>query len=283
MLVCIGDATVDILTWPKGELREEIEEEATLKLSPGGQASNFSRFATELGLETTFFARVGNDILGKWLVGQLKTAGINCKISIGSGQTAKTVAIIFPDGGRTFLNAPGENVKLSLKDIDLKVIGKSKHMHIGGYWFLDALHGDLRKLFSHARKHGIQTSLSIGWDPKGWTSERRERLLELLDYVDMFFLNERELAKLTGETNYKQACKGLSASIVAVHRGSKGCFVKAGDKSIDTQAKPTSITNPVGSGDAFDAAFVHGMMKGLSIEETAQKATEFASQQLSES
>lgn len=271
MLTCIGDLTVDVITWPKGQITRETEQKAGILFCPGGQAANCARFAAEQKVETTFFARSGNDFLGNWIIKKLEDKGVNCRVK-QKGKTAVTTALV-SEGERTFLNDPGANTQLCMEDIDFEEIKNSEHVHVGGYWALDSLRNDLPELFSYARKNNVQSSLSIGWDPNGW--EKREELLELLELVDVFFLNEKEALALTEEKNLEKALEKMG-SLPVVHMGSKGCLVNG----TQVPAKKVEEKNPVGSGDAFNAAFIKHFMEGRTPEKSAEEAVKFASKQI---
>ena len=53
------------------------------------------------------------------------------------------------------------------------------------------------------------------------------------------------------------------APAVAVTRGERGCVVRIGDDRAECPGYPVKVADAVGAGDAFAAAFLHGIGAGL--------------------
>ncbi|MCD4739639.1 carbohydrate kinase family protein [archaeon] len=273
MLAAIGDITVDAITQPRDLIKIELEQTTDINFRIGGQTANFARFSSRLGTKTVLFGRVGKDFPGNWILKELKKQNVQCKVKQGK-KTAITIALV-QQGKRAFLNDPGENNLLSKKDINMTTLKKAEHVHIGGFWFMEKLWKDLPSILKKTKSN----SLSIGWDPKGWTPQRKRALWKTLENVDTLLLNERELLELTGIKHFEKASKSIPCDLL-MHRGSKGCYLKMPGISLRTPAKKIKTRNPVGSGDALDAAFIYWRMKGATPEKSVKKATDFAAKHL---
>ena len=58
--------------------------------------------------------------------------------------------------------------------------------------------------------------------------------------------------------------------------GGNGSIIKSIDESSFIDVPHILVSDTVGAGDAFTAVFISGILLGISLRETHQKATEFA-------
>ena len=62
------------------------------------------------------------------------------------------------------------------------------------------------------------------------------------------------------------------ASSVAITRGERGCEVRIGSDHAECPGYPVKVVDTVGAGDAFAAAFLHGLAAGWSAAQTGDFA-----------
>ena len=88
-----------------------------------------------------------------------------------------------------------------------------------------------------------------------WIEHHRDRLLELLGRVDLFFLNDEEARMLTGKNSLVAAGKAvreLGPQWVVLKRGEHGSMLFGGGNPFVLSAFPTtSVQDPTGAGDSF--------------------------------
>ena len=58
---------------------------------------------------------------------------------------------------------------------------------------------------------------------------------------------------------------GLGISIIAVKLGEKGCYVTDGKEEYFIEAFRVKVEDTTGAGDAFDAGFLYGLLKGKDL------------------
>ena len=91
-------------------------------------------------------------------------------------------------------------------------------------------------------------------------------------------LNDSEAEAICGHTrcSLKDFCESqarqFSLEAIAVTRGEKGCAVFCGDEYAEAPAVPVKVADTVGAGDAFAAAFLHGVVTGWSASRIADYA-----------
>ncbi len=93
-------------------------------------------------------------------------------------------------------------------------------------------------------------------------------VIELLELADVVKLNEEELCKVhkfTGlpseiEAFCREASKRYGWKAVCVTLGARGCAMLCGEEYIGAAGHTINVADPVGAGDAFAAAFLHGLI-----------------------
>jgi len=61
---------------------------------------------------------------------------------------------------------------------------------------------------------------------------------------------------------------------VCVTRGAGGCQLFAPSQQVDVAGRNVNVVDTVGSGDAFTAAFIHGLLQHWPLQSIAQFANE---------
>ncbi|RLG21062.1 hypothetical protein DRN74_03430 [Candidatus Micrarchaeota archaeon] len=283
-LLCVGDLNLDLVTEDIGDYPSpETQLSTKIRAQIGGEATNTAVVGTKIGLKTALIAPIAGDFAGKWLKTELGKLGLDRHLVRKRGKTAITMAIRLKKGDRAFITDNGVNELLSLKDIDKTLLLSSKHLFRGGYWHNKLLlNGGNTTLFKFEKQNNRQTSLGIGWNYRGWSDARRKQLFRALNYADVLFLNKRELLSLMGGRSISSACSKLMkfTKMVVVHLGAKGAYVCSRELSFKSPAVKLTVKNPVGSGDAFNAAFIKGLVNNWELRETAEYANRVAAEYL---
>lgn len=279
-LVCIGDAFCDVIASRIPALPKPNEQAATgIFFVRGGEAANTAAAAAMLGLRTAFVGKVGKDVFGDWLEGQLRSSGVDAFISRDPRKpTAVTLALSIGRDDRRFVSDPGANEDLSVDDVGLEILERATHVLRGGFWHTKKLLSKNRLLFKAAKERGCSTSVNMGWDYGGWTAKRRGFVYSCLPFLDFIFLNERELSALAKSPKVLRS-KGVKN--VVVHKGEKGCEIMGVKDRLSSPAFKVRTVNPVGAGDVFNAGFIYGSLKGWDFERTAEFANAAAALHIS--
>lgn len=103
---------------------------------------------------------------------------------------------------------------------------------------------------------------------------------DLLARADVVKLNEDELDalhKFTSlpraiESSCREGSKRYGWKAVAVTLGAQGCGVLSGNEYVEASGYAVNVADPVGAGDAFAAAFLHGLSSGWPVDKIAQFA-----------
>src|ERR1041385_8907630 len=97
-VLCAGVLVADIFVPPMPSLPEEGELRATddFLLATGGCAANVAVGLAKLGLQTTVTGRVGADVFGDFIIGDLQANGIDTSAIRRSETTVTSKTVVLP-------------------------------------------------------------------------------------------------------------------------------------------------------------------------------------------
>jgi len=278
--VCVGILVADIFSPPLPEppAPGQLVVVDNLLLDAGGCAINTGVSLTKLGASVALVGKVGDDLFGDFIIdlmGQkgLDTSGIRrSEVS----PTSKTMIIPVTGQDRRFIHAFGANAELAAADIDPDLVARAKVLYVGGYLGLPGLDQDgLAEILAFARAQGTQTVLDV-IVPSTTTYDAEDVLGRVLPHTDVFLPNDIESSLLTGETDpEKQAAaflaRGCGTAVITM--GEQGVLAKTTTQTVRAPAFPVAAVDPSGAGDAFDAGFITGLLKGWDLPRTVQFAS----------
>ena len=259
-----GELYVDLVlggfdSWPQPgqeafarEFRKEV----------GGGAAITACGLAMLGTRASLFGIVGADHR-EWVAARLgerhvETAGLAVD---AAEPTGFTVAVSTPRD-RAFFTYRGANrgferaLARSVED----GIWTEQHVHLAyapGWETAGAL-------FDALHANGCTVSLDAGWHEE-WLADRRAA--ELLRNVDIFFPNQAEAARMTGETDPRRMLSWFHRAgvrCVALKLGANGAALLRRDETWFEGRLAIEPCDTTGAGDCFDAGFLHAWLRSES-------------------
>ena len=227
--------------------------------------------AARLGLRTAFVGVVGDDVFGHFMLDAMRARGVDTSACRVDARVPTGFSVILSQpADRAILTYPGSIARLTLEDVDLDVLERARHLHVGGYFLLSALQPDLPELFGAAKARGLSTSLDTNWDPSG----RWAGLEALWPVCDVFLPNEQELRLITGLETLEVALETLAARVptVAVKAGAKGGIARQAGQIFTAPPLEVEVTDTTGAGDSFNAGFLYGYLEGWPLERSLRLA-----------
>ncbi|MCS7130210.1 MAG: carbohydrate kinase family protein, partial [Archaeoglobaceae archaeon] len=220
---------------------------------------------SRLGIKSAYIGKVGDDAEGQILLEDLKKEGVETKNVIKAKGRSGTAMIFVDDAGnRAILVDPGVNDTIRYEEIDLDFAKKFKLLHLTSFICKNGLDS------LNSQKKLVEEFEDVSFDPGMPYVERGMKdLLPILKRTTIFLPNRAEIEKLFG-MDYKSSaerCLELGIQIVAVKLGSEGCWIKTSGKEIVVKPFKVKVVDTTGAGDAFNAGFIYGFLKGKSIEE----------------
>ena len=236
-------------------------------LSLGGSAGNTIRAMARLGCEVGFIGKVGEDSTGEFYEQALRNIGIAPYMLRSEQRSGKCVALVSPDGERTFVTHLGAAADLRAEDIDGAIFDDFDCLYVEGYLVQD--HELIRSAVQKAKQHGLKVAIDLA--SFNVVAENRNFLRDIVaEYVDILFANEDEARAFTGEQEPLNALNHISrmCELAVVKIGMKGALIKRGDDvvhvGIMAAAKRVDTT---GAGDFYAAGFMAGLCEGLSLRQ----------------
>lgn len=237
-----------------------------LELAIGGCASNVALDLARLGVEVDVVGCVGRDLFGRFLLDNLAAAGVGVgRIrQVDDVGTSGTLIINVAGQDRRFVHTAGANVRLraeEIRDDDLRGAGV---LYVGGYLLLAGFDPEpTADLFRRAQALGIRTVLDVVVPGPG---DYWPRLAAVLPSTDVFLPNDDECRGMTGLADplaQAERCREAGAKTVVITCGQAGAVLVGEGLRVRAGVYPTRFVGATGSGDAFDAGFIAGLLAGL--------------------
>jgi len=241
----------------------------------GGAPFNFAAHAARLGHESYLLTAVGDDERGRRVFQEASRLGVQTRYmeKTGQGETGLATVTAGPDGNPVFsivrpaaydFLAPSDD--LLTDNFDVIYYGTLVQT------FEPACRATTRVLTAFPNAHHFY---DVNLRPGHFDLSLVETLMR---HATLLKLNEAETAIITGTKNPSEPefCEtqsrlfGLEA--IAITRGPKGSAVWVRGEYTEAPAFPVAVADTVGAGDAFAAAFLHGVVAGW----PAPRVAEFA-------
>jgi sugar/nucleoside kinase (ribokinase family) len=264
-VLCAGIVVADAIASPVDHTPEPgvVNLVDSVQLATGGCALSTATALARLGVRTALCGRVGRDLLGRVLVEEAKSRGLDTEsLSQADELTSASLVLDRSDGERTFLHNPGASGALTGADVEQAVARLGPRiLHIGGALVMPALDGKpLADALASAREHGVTTSL----DPVHDATGRWDRLHAALPNLDVICPNLTEARGITRHETPRDCAAWLRArgvGKVAITLGRDGAY--AVDDATAEYVPPFGVEakDETGAGDAFAAGLLYGLLR----------------------
>lgn len=292
-VIAIGNAVVDVISPCEEELIEELSlnrggmtliDEARAKelydaMGPatetsGGSAANTLAGLSTLGLQCAFIGQIADDQLGEVFRHDIRATGIDFDTPARSGEPATGRVLIFvtPDGERTMNTFLGAGQYLPAAALDEELIADAAILYLEGYlWDPEEPRRAMRRAIDVARAAGRKIAFTAS---ESFVIDRHGddfRAMIEDGVIDILFVNEAELATLTGEQDFEAGLAAVAPKVpvLVATRSAKGAVAIAHGERAEVAAEPIAkVVDTTGAGDQFAAGFLSGFAKGASLEES---------------
>ena len=248
----------------------------------GGAALNFSAHAAQLGHTVFFVSAVGKDERGRRVLERMGELGL-------STQFVHEIDV-YPTGLVTVeLNAAGvpkftlhhpaayDAPKLSEGDLSTLLSPKPDWIYFGTLFQMSPQAKQLtyRLIDSHC---GARLLFDVNLRKDSYTAPLVRELMARAQVVKLNEDEAREIDKMLGRAprSLDDFCrfytKEFSWQSVCITRGEKGCVMLVNGEYVEADGYAVQSQDTVGAGDAFAAAFIHG----LTLQWPTQEIADFA-------
>jgi 2-dehydro-3-deoxygluconokinase len=274
-VVSLGEPMVEFCATDAGRLSKA----PLFKRGWGGDTSNFAVAASRQGLSVAYICRLGGDEFGRSFLDLWEAEGMdNSRVIVEpDAWTAIYIISLMEGGGHdfTYYRAGSAASRYSVDDLDLDYLGGAKVFHTSGISL--AISGSVRmaalKALHHVKEKGGFNSFDINMRAKLWDVETARRsLAEAFSVSDVVFASMEDMNTLYGIKEPAIAAehlRGMGVETVVVKHGGRGCYVSTDERSFTMPGYRVDVVDTTGSGDAFDGAWIKGVLMGWDLERTA--------------
>ncbi|MBA3630527.1 MAG: 5-dehydro-2-deoxygluconokinase [Actinobacteria bacterium] len=257
-----------------------LAEVRTYTRYAGGFATNVATGLARLGVSVAIVSKVGDEGHGEFIRNFLVSEGVDVRW-LGTDQENLTpivfCEVVPPDHfPLLFYRRPtAPDWELTVDDIDVEEMARIPLMFISGTGL--AREPSRQTTLASALAHEGTTVFDLDWRPSVWDEPANyaEVANIVIEGADVVVGNEEELRAALGADDAEKAANVLidrGVETVIMKRGAMGVVCFRGDGRLDVPPIETEVMNGLGAGDAFAAALGHGLLRGLPMEKTLQRA-----------
>jgi 2-dehydro-3-deoxygluconokinase len=239
----------------------------------------------------TYITRLGNDTLGRYITNKLNAEWIGTHIipddqHFTGFQLKEKVLIGDPIVDYYRRNSAASH--LCPADIESFDFSNARLLHVTG--IPAALSEEARattfRMIQKAREAGLLISFDPNLRPGLWENEETmvRVLNEIAGQCDFILPGYKEGLKLVGSEDPEKIAEyylSKEARMVTVKLGRRGSYTQSQHERFYQDAKPIDkIIDTVGAGDGFAVGIISGILEGLSLYETVERANAIGALQL---
>lgn len=277
-VICLGDINLDILYYIDALPSLGSESTASkMVISPGGAAANVATALARLGFKVGFIGALGKDIMGKLLYDNLARENVDVSNIVLKNEFSGVMSIaVTGNGERTIMGFRGANRLLSPEDVKENYVTLSKAVFISGYAFLEEPQKSAAlKAINLARRNNVKIFIDVCELLANYGSLK---LSKVIGKISCMFLNLKEYKILfKGNVDDIERFLRKHSEIIVVKMGGKGAEVLTSKFKIKVPVFNVKVIDTTGAGDAFDAGFIAGLLKGMSLKDSLILANALAS------
>ena len=257
-VIGIGEAVLDII----------FKDNKPVEAVPGGSAFNAITSLGRCGVSTSFISEAGNDHVGKYIIGFLKSNGVNADNVTTFPDSKSPVSLAFLNEKNDaeyifYKDHPHDQLEFTYPDIQPDDI-----VLFGSFYAVNpVIRPQLVGLLDYARSHGAIIYYDVNFRPahKDEVIRITPNLIENLDYADIVRGSHEDFATLYKKEDadkvYNAEISFYCRQFIYTH-GSQPVEVRGGrDMKKSYPVPDTKVVSTIGAGDSFNAGFIFGMLK----------------------
>ena len=263
-----------------------LESVRTFHKRTAGAETNVAIGLARLGLRVGWASRLGDDSMGRYLIGEMKREGVDCsKVAFEAGQRTG-----FQFKGRTtdgsdppveYHRKGSAASRMGPADVDEDWLRSSRHLHATGVF--PAISGTARsaahKTLDVMRAAGRTISFDPNLRPTLWaTPEDMRREINALAFKADWVLPGLEEGRfLTGEKAPEAIARFYrerGAKVVAVKLGPEGAYFDAEEGTGHVPGFPVKeVIDTVGAGDGFAVGVITALLQGRGVADAVRRGS----------
>ncbi|OGH96876.1 MAG: hypothetical protein A2287_09520 [Candidatus Melainabacteria bacterium RIFOXYA12_FULL_32_12] len=275
-IISIGESMIELST------NESLTYAQILHKYYGGDTLCAAVAAARLGSKVGYITRVGNDFFKDFLLDSWQAENIDINyVRLVDGYNGLYFISRQQSGEKQFAYYRKKSAAstLSVDDIPEDYIERASIIYSTGITqsISNSAKEAVGKAFNVAKEKGCMVAYDPNYRPQLWSiSEAKEALEEIIDYVDIIFLNtSHDAEKLIGISSPDKIIKYFwdrGINTVVTKMGKDGSTIGYNGEMNHVPSCVTSVVDTTSAGDAYNGAFLHGITVGYTPFEAAKLA-----------
>lgn len=259
-VISLGEALIDFIPMDASNL--------LYQKCPGGAPANVAVGLARLNVESMFLGKVGNDVLGRFLIETLGNYGVDTT-AVSTTDEVRTGAVfvtLAANGERSFdfyIN-PSADQFLQEDEIQESFFKNKKILHFGSISLInEPVRSATHKAVALAKQHGMLISYDPNLRLGLWSDAEtaKSMILSMLPEVDVLKVSEEELEFLTDEADIKNGVNVLQSTwkvpFVIVTCGASGSILVTEREYVAVPALKVNAIDTTGAGDAYMSGILY--------------------------
>lgn len=269
--VSLGESMLR-LSVPTGR---RLDDTRMLDMELAGAESNVSVALARLGWKSGWFSRMPDHALAHAIIRALRSDGVDVSsVKYVSDERLGTYFIEYATPPRAtqviYDRANSAASHMTIEDVDWNYLLDTRILHLTGITaaLSDNCYELLAEAIQRAKSSGVLVSFDVNYRAKLWSaSTAGEKLRPLIEQADLLLCKGADASSLFGckgePRQLMNELKALThAKAIFCTFGDQGAALLSGDQFMSQPAVPVQIIDRIGSGDAFAAGVLDGLLTG---------------------
>ncbi|MFC4638027.1 carbohydrate kinase [Deinococcus hohokamensis] len=277
-IVVVGGANMDLKARTLGPCLPATSNPGVTEQTPGGVGRNIAENLGRLGVSVSLIAAVGRDVLGDALLRQTEAAGVEVRgVLRAEGEATGTYTAVLDETGELVVAVAAMGV---LERLTPAALRERRGLLRGAAWVV--ADGNLRPdTLQHLLELCAEAGVPVAFEPVSVPKAGHLRAaldaglapsLVTPNVAELGALLSQEVPDTSGDLRASaQALHARGVALVWVRRGPLGSLISSPEGAHELPALPARVRDVTGAGDAMLAAFLAGLVTGLSPTEAARQ------------
>ncbi|MCX7714378.1 MAG: sugar kinase [Clostridia bacterium] len=270
--------------------KEKISQSEIFEKNAGGSELNVVSGAAMLGIRSAIITKLPKNKIGHFIRNKIRYGNVSDDYIIYDDSPKKRLGIYYYESGAyprkssvIYDRAGSSMCSLRLHEIDENIYKQTKIFHISSISLAidEGLRDTAIEMIKRFKKENVAISFDVNYRAALWSEEEAKRVVEsVLPYVDLLFVSEETSRRMLGRVGtLEEIMKGYSdtygCKMVATTRREaisptrhnfNSKIYYDGKFYEEAPYKDIEVIDRIGSGDAYLAGVLFGIIKFGSIE-----------------
>lgn len=258
MILSVGEILADMIG-------QKVDGVTTFKAFCGGAPFNLAVNEKQSGAKVGFVGRVGNDVIGRFVLGEAQKAHLErLDIQIDAERNTTIAFVTLTDGERDFAfnRHDTADFNIDFDDIDFESYENLEIVHLGSLMLSEQKGREFaEKIANKASELGAKLSFDMNFRKDIYKNfeDAKRAYAPFVECADIIKFSDDELTDYTGISDMDEAAKSVlkKDKLLLVTLGKSGSAYYYNDlKEIVPSISGVKCVDTTGAGDAFFGAFL---------------------------